>query len=74
MVKVEPAHTVASVGTFAIIGPTGTATTVQLTVFPAAVVHPTPVDVLLDSMVFVPATAAKLGNDVLHDEKPEPSS
>ena len=74
MVKVVPEHTVASVGTFAITGPTGTALTVQLTVFPSAVVHPVPVDVLLDSIVFVPTTAAKLGTVALQVVNPEPLS
>ena len=46
--------------------------TVQFTVFPAAVVHPEPVDVLLDSTVLVPANAAKLGSVALHAENPEP--
>ena len=61
-------------GFFPITGPTGTAFTVQLTVLPAAVVHPEPVDVLLDSIMFVPATAVKLGSVALHAENPEPSS
>ena len=71
-VSVWPAHTVASVGTFAITGPTKLSTTVQLIVLPAAVVHPVPVDVLLDSIVLVPVTAAKLGKLVLHDENVDP--
>ena len=74
MVNICPAHTVVTYGTFAITGPTGCATTVQLTVLPAAVLHPVPVDVLLDSTMLVPTTAAKLGSDVLHDEKLVPLS
>ena len=42
-----------------------TAKTFQLTVFPAAVLHPVTVDVLLDSTLLVPVTAAKLGIVVL---------
>jgi len=74
MVTVCPAHTAVAFGLFAITGPTGTALTVQLTVFPEAVVHPEPVEVLLDSMVLVPVTAAKLGITVLQAVKPEPVS
>ena len=74
IVKVAPAHTAAAFGTFAMTGPTGTAFTAQLTVFPAAVAQPVPVEVLLDSTVFVPTTAVKLGIVALHEVKPEPSS
>ena len=73
IVKVAPTQTAAVFGTFAITGPTGTATTAQLMVLPAAVVHPEPVDVLLDSTILVPVTAAKLGKLVPHEVNPEPS-
>jgi len=76
MVSVVPAQTVAADAPelFAIAGPTGTATTVQLNVFPDAVVQPVPVEVLLDSIVLVPTTAVKLGTVVLQEPKPEPVS
>ena len=74
MVKVAPTHNAETFGFFAMTGPTGAATTVQLIVFPAAVVQPEPVEVLLDSIVFVPATAAKLGMVALHAVNPEPLS
>jgi hypothetical protein len=74
IVTVCPAHTSVALGFFAITGPTGTALTVQLTVFPEAVVHPEPVEVLLDSIVLVPVTAVKLGIVVLQAVKPEPIS
>ena len=71
-VNVCPAHTVASLGLFTIAGAAGCATTVQLTLLLDDVVQPVPVDVLLDSIVLVPVTAAKLGTTVLHDENVVP--
>ena len=70
-----PAHRDATFtpAALAITGATGCATTVQLTLLLDDVVQPVPVDVLLDSIVLVPVTAAKLGTVVLHDVKPEPS-
>jgi len=74
IVKIVPEHTSVALGFFAIIGPTGTAFTVQITVFPAAVVHPAPVEVRRDSMILVPATAVKLGKLVPHDDQIVPLS
>ena len=72
-VSVVPAHTVASVGFFTIAGATSASTTVQLTLLLDEVVQPVPVEVLRDSIVFVPVTAVKLGTVVLHAVKPDPS-
>jgi hypothetical protein len=38
------------------------------------VLHPVPVDVLLDSIRLVPTTAAKLGTVVPHDDQFDPLS
>ena len=73
-VRVVPAHTVASVGFFTIAGAAGWSTTVQLTLLLDEVVQPVPVEVLRDSIIFVPVTAAKLGTVVLHEEKLVPPS
>jgi hypothetical protein len=55
-------------------GATGCATTLQLTWLLEDVLHPVPVDVLLDSIRLVPTTAAKLGTVVPHDDQFDPLS